>query len=39
VSYGSWEKVVSEQQRMLVVDPFKTIPTNPPDLSFVIEVR
>jgi hypothetical protein len=39
VSYGSWEKIVSEQQRMLVGDPFKTIPIDPPDLSFVTEVR
>jgi hypothetical protein len=39
VSFGSWEKIVSEQQRILVGDPFKTIPTDPPDLSFVSEVR
>ena len=39
VSFGSWEKIVGEQQRMLVGDPFKTIPVDPPDLSFVSEIK
>jgi len=39
VSFGSWDKIVDEQQRILMGDPFKTIPTDPPDLSFVSELR
>jgi len=39
VNVGSWEKIVNEQQRLLVGDPFKTIATDPPDLSVVTEAR
>jgi Flp pilus assembly protein TadD len=39
INYVGWEKIVSEQQRMLVGDPFKAIPTEPPDLTFVAEAK
>ena len=34
VGFAGWERLVSEQQNLLVGVPFKMIPTGPPDLSF-----
>ena len=34
VGFAGWERLVSEQQDLLVGMPFKMIPTGPPDLSF-----
>jgi len=34
VGFAGWERLLSEQQDLLVGVPFKMIPTGPPDLSF-----
>jgi hypothetical protein len=36
VGFAGWERLVSEQQNLLVGVPFKMIPTGPPDLSFAM---
>ena len=36
VGFAGWERLVSEQQNLLVGVPFKMIPTGPPDLSFAV---
>jgi len=36
VSSAGWERLVSEQQNLLVGVPFKMIPTGPPDMGFAV---
>ena len=36
VGFTGWERLVSEQQDLLLGVPFKMIPTGPPDLSFAL---
>jgi tetratricopeptide (TPR) repeat protein len=39
VSFASWERNVGDQQELLAGPSFKAIPTEPPNLAFVQELR
>jgi hypothetical protein len=39
ISYAAWETSVEEQQDVLLGNPFKLIPTEPPRLAYLHELK